>query len=169
MLLEDYVDEHLFSTPVVMAGLVAGGLLMLLADVVGARKLQTQTVDQITYGQALGIGLFQCLSIWPGFSRSGSMISGAVFLGMSHRAAADFTFVMAVPFILGASGVSLLKNCQFVTLDALPFFVVGFVSAFVFGLVSIRFLLRLIGKLKLAPFALYRFVLAIVVYVVYFS
>jgi undecaprenyl-diphosphatase len=168
MLFEDYVDAHLFSTPIVIGGLVCGAVLMLLADVFGTQAPRAQTVDQITYMQALGVGLFQCLSIWPGFSRSGSTIAGAVFLGMSHRAAADFTFIMAVPFILGASGVSLLKNWQYVTLEVLPFFVVGFVSAFVFALISIRFLLRLINTMKLTPFAVYRLVLAVIVYAVYF-
>jgi undecaprenyl pyrophosphate phosphatase UppP len=73
--------------------------------------------------------LIQCLSLWPGFSRSGSTISGGVLLGLSHRAAADFTFIMAVPIMAGASLLSLVNNWEYFNIEALPFFIVGFLSA----------------------------------------
>jgi undecaprenyl-diphosphatase len=168
VLFEDYIDEHLFSTATVLIGLVIGAVLMIIADKFGPENPKVHTVDQITYKQALTVGLFQCFSLWPGFSRSGSTISGGVLLGMSHRAAADFTFIMAVPIMAGASFLSLLKNWQYFTLDALPFFIAGFISAFVFALVSIRFFLKLINRIKLVPFAIYRIVLAFIVYFVYF-
>ena len=122
----------------------------------------------MTYKKALSVGLIQCLSLWPGFSRSGATISGGVLLGMSHRAAADFTFIMAVPIMAGASFLSIVNNWQYFTLDAMPFFVVGFISAFLFALISIRFFLKLINKIKLLPFAIYRIILVAVVYIVYF-
>ncbi len=99
VLFEDYIDEHLFSTRTVLIGLVVGALLMIAADLWRPKRPKAETVDQITYGQAFSVGLIQCLSLWPGFSRSGSTISGGVLLGMSHRAAADFTFIMAVPIM----------------------------------------------------------------------
>lgn len=168
VLFEDYIDEHLFSTGTVLIGLVIGAVFMIFADLFGAKKPKVETVDQITYKQALSIGLIQCLSLWPGFSRSGSTISGGVLLGMSHRAAADFTFIMAVPIMFGASMLSLAKNWQYFTLDALPFFIAGFISAFVVALISIRFFLKLINRIKLIPFAIYRIVLAAVIYLVFF-
>jgi undecaprenyl-diphosphatase len=168
VLFEDFIDEHLFSTATVLIGLVIGALLMIAADRFAPKRASVETVDQISYKQAFGIGLFQCLSIWPGFSRSGSTISGGVLLGLSHRAAADFTFIMAVPIMAGASLISLVKNLEYFTMDALPFFVVGFLSAFVFALLSIRFFLKLIDRIKLVPFAVYRILLAIVIWVVYF-
>ncbi|OAS87903.1 MULTISPECIES: undecaprenyl-diphosphate phosphatase [Metabacillus] len=168
VLFEDYIDEHLFSIETVLVGLVIGAILMILADIFGPKQPKIETVDQITYKQALSVGFIQCLSLWPGFSRSGSTISGGVLLGMSHRAAADFTFIMAVPIMAGASGISLLKNWQYFTLDAMPFFIAGFISAFVFALISIRFFLKLINKIKLVPFAIYRIVLVFVIYLVYF-
>jgi undecaprenyl-diphosphatase len=164
---EDYIDEHLFSVETVIIGLVIGAILMFVADWVRPRVPKAETVDQITYKQALGIGLFQCLGLWPGFSRSGSSISGGVLLSMSHRAASDFTFIMAVPIMLGASGISLLKNWQYFTWDVLPFFVVGFISAFVFALLFIRLFLNLINRIKLVPFAIYRIVLAALIYFIY--
>ncbi|KKI93472.1 UDP pyrophosphate phosphatase [Bacillus sp. SA1-12] len=168
VLFEDFIDEHLFSIETVLIGLVAGAILMILADIFGPKQPKTETVDQITYKQAFTVGLIQCLSLWPGFSRSGSTISGGVLLGMNHRTASDFTFIMAVPIMAGASFLSLLKNWEYFTLDAMPFFIAGFISAFVFALISIRFFLKLINKIKLVPFAIYRILLVVVIYLVYF-
>lgn len=167
LLFEDFIDEHLFSAQTVLIGLVIGALLMIAADLFQPKN-PLQSVDLITYKKAFLIGCIQCLSLWPGFSRSGSTISGGVLLGLSHRAAADFTFIMAVPIMLGASAVSLVSKWEYFTAGMLPFFAVGFVSAFLFAFVSITFFLKLINKIRLIPFALYRIVLAGVVYVVYF-
>ncbi|MFS0863181.1 undecaprenyl-diphosphate phosphatase [Fredinandcohnia sp. 179-A 10B2 NHS] len=168
VLFEDAIDEYLFRTETVLIGLVVGAILMIIADRYSAKHPNTQTVDQITYKQAFTVGLIQCLSLWPGFSRSGATISGGVLTGLSHRAAADFTFIMAVPIMAGASGISFLKNLEYFDMNALPFFIVGFISAFVFALISIRFFLKLIDKIKLLPFAIYRIVLALVIYIVFF-
>lgn len=168
VLFEDYIDEHLFSLETVLIGLVIGAVLMIIADIFGPKEPKMQSIDQMTYKQAFSIGLIQCLSLWPGFSRSGSTISGGVLLGMSHRAAADFTFIMAVPIMVGASGLSLLKNWQYFSIEALPFFAAGFITSFIFALISIKFFLQLINKIKLMPFAIYRIVLALVIYLVYF-
>ncbi|WP_214876325.1 undecaprenyl-diphosphate phosphatase [Exiguobacterium sp. CH10] len=168
VLFEDYIDTHLFSVKTVLIGLVIGAFFMIAADLSGVKRQTTATLDDITYKQALGVGLIQCFSLWPGFSRSGSTISGGVLLGMSHRAAADFTFIMAVPIMFGASALSLYSKWTYFTLDTLPVFIVGFISAFLFALISIKFFLKLINKVKLMPFAVYRIVLAIVIYVLYF-
>jgi undecaprenyl-diphosphatase len=168
VLIEDYIDEHLFSIETVLIGLVVGAILMIIADIFGPKDPKIQSVDQITYKQAFSVGLIQCFSLWPGFSRSGSTISGGVLLGMSHRVAADFTFIMAVPIMFGASALSLLKNWEYFSLDAMPFFIAGFISAFFFALISIKFFLKLINKIKLVPFAIYRIVLVVVIYIVYF-
>jgi undecaprenyl-diphosphatase len=167
LLLDDYIDEYLFSTETVVIGLVAGAILMLAAEKWKPRRPKTETVDQMTYKHALLIGCFQCLSMWPGFSRSGSTISGGVLLGMSHRAAADFTFIMAVPVMAGISFISLVKSWDSMSVDMLPFFIAGFISAFIFALISIRFFLKLINRIKLVPFAIYRLVVAAVIYFVF--
>jgi undecaprenyl-diphosphatase len=167
VIFEDYIDEHLFSTETVLIGLVIGAVLMIVADVFGPIRPKTRSVDEITYKQALIVGLVQCFSLWPGFSRSGSTISGGVLAGMSHRVASDFTFIMAVPIMAGASFISLLKNWEYMTIDALPIFIAGFISAFVFALFSIRFFLKLINKVRLIPFAIYRILLAAIIYFVF--
>ncbi|MGD6961345.1 undecaprenyl-diphosphate phosphatase [Fictibacillus phosphorivorans] len=168
LLFEDYIDEYLFTTNTVLIGLAIGAFLMIFADRFAAKNQNPviDTVDKITYKQAFSIGLIQCLSLWPGFSRSGATISGGVLLGLSHRAAADFTFIMAVPIMAGASGISLLKNLEYFSMDAMPFFIVGFISAFVFAMLSIRFFLNIIEKVKLTPFAIYRLVLVAVIFFV---
>ncbi|WP_301292504.1 undecaprenyl-diphosphate phosphatase [Paenibacillus tyrfis] len=167
LLLDDYIDTYLFSTETVVIGLVAGAVLMLAAEWFRPRKPKTETVDQMTYKQAVAVGLFQCLSMWPGFSRSGSTISGGVLMGMSHRAAADFTFIMAVPVMAGVSFFSLLKHWEYFTPDVISFCAVGMISAFVFALLSIRFFLKLIQRIKLVPFAIYRLALAALIYFVF--
>ncbi|MFE4809558.1 undecaprenyl-diphosphate phosphatase [Peribacillus simplex] len=161
LLFEDYIDEHLFTMKTVIIGLFLGAFLMIAADKFRP-KLTAETVDQITYKQAFGVGLIQCLSLWPGFSRSGSTISGGVLLGMSYRAASDFTFIMAVPIMAGASLLKIVKYWEFFTPEVLPFFIAGFISAFIFALFFIRFFLILINKVKLTPFAIYRIILAVV-------
>ncbi|MES1042144.1 undecaprenyl-diphosphate phosphatase [Peribacillus simplex] len=161
LLFEDYIDDHLFTMKTVIVGLFLGALLMIAADKFRP-KLTAETVDQITYKQAFGVGLIQCLSLWPGFSRSGSTISGGVLLGMSYRAASDFTFIMAVPIMAGASLLKIVKYWEYFTPEVLPFFIAGFISAFIFALFCIRFFLILINKVKLTPFAIYRIVLAVV-------
>lgn len=161
LLFEDKIDAHLFSIKTVVVGLFFGAFLMIAADKLKP-KVTTPTVDQITYKQAFLVGLFQCIALWPGFSRSGSTISGGVLLGMSYRAAADFTFIMAVPVMAGASLLKLVKYWDYFTPDVLPFFIIGFISAFVFALIFIRFFLKLINRIKLTPFAIYRIVLAVI-------
>lgn len=161
LLFEDYIDDHLFTMKTVIVGLFLGAFLMIAADKFRP-KLTAETVDQITYKQAFGVGLIQCLSLWPGFSRSGSTISGGVLLGMSYRAASDFTFIMAVPIMAGASLLKIVKYWEHFTPEVLPFFIAGFISAFIFALFCIRFFLILINKVKLTPFAIYRIVLAVV-------
>ncbi|GIO28688.1 undecaprenyl-diphosphate phosphatase [Ornithinibacillus bavariensis] len=167
-LFEDFIDEHLFSTETVLIGLLLGAVLMIVADRYAQKDPAAKTVDQITYRQALSVGLIQCFSLWPGFSRSGATISGGVLMGMSHRAAADFTFIMAVPIMAGASLLSLIKNWEYFSIDALPFFIAGFISAFIFALISIKFFLELIDRIKLVPFAIYRIVLVIIIYIIFF-
>ena len=167
-LFEDYIDEHLFSITTVLIALVAGSILMIAADLLRPRTPKVASLDQITHKQAFLIGLFQCLSLWPGFSRSGATISGGVLMGLNHRTASDFTFIMAVPIMMGASFLSLVKNWEYFTSDVIPFFAVGFVSAFLFAWLAIRFFLRLIDRIKLIPFALYRIAVAVFLYLIAF-
>lgn len=168
VLFEDFIDEHLFSIETVIVGLIIGAFWMIIADKFAPRIPKVKTLDELSYAKAFQIGIMQCLSLWPGFSRSGATISGGVILGLDYRIASDFTFIMAVPIMAGASGLSLVKNWDQINPDHMMFYVVGFISAFVFALLSIKFFLKLIAKVKLIPFAIYRLVLAAVLLVVLF-
>lgn len=165
---KDLIDDYLFRVETVIVALVVGAILMIIADKFGPKNPKVQSLDQISYRQAFKVGLVQCLSLWPGFSRSGATISGGVLFGMNHRTAADFTFIMAVPIMMGASLVSVMKNWEHMSMDHLSFYIVGFLSAFVFSLLSIRFFLKLISKVKLMPFAIYRIILAVILAAIVF-
>ncbi|MGE7676316.1 undecaprenyl-diphosphate phosphatase [Lysinibacillus sp. NPDC094403] len=165
---KDFIDDHLFKVEHVIYALVAGAILMIIADKFAPKKPKVDSLDKISYGLAFKVGLVQCLSLWPGFSRSGATISGGVLFGMSYRVAADFTFIMAVPIMAGASLVSVLKNWDTLSMDYFSFYVVGFISSFIFALLSIKFFVALVSKVKLMPFAIYRLALAAVLAVIIF-
>ncbi|AFC29481.1 UppP [Paenibacillus mucilaginosus 3016] len=163
-----YMKKHLFGPTPVLIGLVAGGVLMIAADRFRGR-VTAETMDDITYKQAFGIGLFQCLAIWPGFSRSGSSISGGMLLGTSQKAAAEFTFIISVPIMFAASAYDLYKSREFLSIGDLPLFLTGLGTAFLVAMLAIVTFLNLIKRLSLSWFAVYRFVLALVfVIILYF-
>ncbi|MED4599452.1 undecaprenyl-diphosphate phosphatase [Paenibacillus validus] len=164
LIFKDYIKRYLFGPAPVLIGLVAGGILMIAAARLG-RKVTAENTDDITYKQALGIGLFQCFALWPGFSRSGSTISGGLLLGTSQKAAADFTFIISVPVMLGATVLDMYDSRELLTADALILFLIGFIAAFIVAMIAVVTFLNLIKRLKLEWFALYRFVLAAVFYI----
>ncbi|CAJ1317666.1 undecaprenyl-diphosphate phosphatase [Paenibacillus sp. PK4536] len=165
LILHDFIKEHLFGPMTVVYSLVVGGLLMIYAEWRKGRSAGNMTVDDITYKQAFGVGLFQCLALWPGFSRSGSTISGGLLLGISHTAAAEFTFLVSVPVMFGATGLDLVKSAQYLSMDDFGFFAAGFIAAFLVALVAIKTFLNLLKRLPLYVFAYYRFALAIIFFI----
>ena len=117
-------------------------------------------VDKISTKQSFIIGLFQCLSLWPGFSRSGSTIAGSLLLGISRKAGADFTFIMAVPLMFLACFYDLLKVIGSLSVSDLGVLAVGFVTAFVVAYASILWFLKFLNTSTLTGFAIYRFFVA---------
>lgn len=167
LITHDAIKTYLFSSKTVVIGLIAGGILMIFAEN-KKNPHATTNLDALTYRQAFNIGLFQCLALWPGFSRSGSTIAGGLLTGTNHRVAADFTFIVAVPMMVAASGLDLLKSYKYLSASDIPFFSVGFLTAFIVALIAIKIFLKLISKVKLKPFAYYRFLLAIV-FIIYLA
>jgi undecaprenyl-diphosphatase len=164
LLFYDYIKNVLFQPQTVVISLIAGGVFMIAAEKFKPAS-STQNLDQITFKQALSVGLFQCLALVPGFSRSGATLSGGLFVGMTHKTAAEFTFIMAIPIMFAASGKDLFESWSFLNANDLPLFITGFLTAFVVAIIAIKFFLHLINKIKLIPFALYRFVLAILFWI----
>ncbi|MGA9753390.1 MAG: undecaprenyl-diphosphate phosphatase [Acidobacteriota bacterium] len=153
------IKAYLFTPTTVLIGLVGGGIWMILVERF-PRPVSAPTADSVTYLQALGIGCFQCLALWPGFSRSGATIAGALLLGLGLRAAADFSFMLAVPVMVAATGLDLFKSASSLPSSDVGMFAVGFLVSFVVGWLAVVWFLRLLVRVKLTPFAYYRFVVA---------
>jgi undecaprenyl-diphosphatase len=166
-LLHKPIKMYLFSPFTVIIGLVVGAILMLAAEKVAGRP-RVKAVEDMTLAQAFWVGLFQVLSLWPGFSRSGSTIAGGLFFGLSRAAAAEFSFIIAVPLMLVACVYDLLKIWSKLDRGDLTMIAIGFVVAFVVAYISIVWFMRFLNKSTLASFAYYRFVLAAVSYWYFF-
>lgn len=161
------IKEYLFSPLTVILALVVGGLFMLFAEKVSTKPRITD-VDQMTIKDALAVGAFQVLSLWPGFSRSGSTIAGGLLVGMSRKASADFSFIIAAPLMFVACSYDFLKIYDKLSVDDIAMFAVGFVTAFIFAYVSVIWFLKFLNNSSLASFAYYRILLAGVSYYYFF-
>ena len=160
--------KALFSPGVVIIGLILGAILMLIAERVAKRPI-VNNVDKITVRQAFYVGLFQVLALWPGFSRSGSTISGGLILGISRTAAAEFSFIIAVPLMAVACLYDLLKVWDLLSVADVQMFGIGFGVSFVVAYVSVVWFIRFLNKSTLASFAYYRFILAFASYYYFFG
>jgi len=153
------IKTYLFSPQTVLVGLVVGGAFLIFAEK-KAPPASAVTLDEITYKQSFLIGCFQCLALWPGFSRSGATIAGGILCGANHKTAADFSFLVAVPMMFAASGLDLFKSYKFLEATDLGFFATGFVVSFFVALLVVAWFLKFLEQVKLTPFAYYRFVAA---------
>lgn len=157
--------KQLFTPFSVSLSLAVGGILMLIVEYVAARRPSKYTqIDEVTPRLALGIGLCQCMALWPGFSRSGSTIMGGMILGEKRALAAEYSFVAAVPVMFAATGYDVLKTWSLFTAADIPLFATGLFFSFIFGWLAIKTFIALVGRITLRPFAVYRLILAPVVY-----
>ncbi|MBQ4150921.1 MAG: undecaprenyl-diphosphate phosphatase [Clostridia bacterium] len=170
--LDDWFDEHFYNSVVVAIALILYGVLFIIVERANKnKKFDVETVDEISFKKAIGIGLFQTLSLVPGTSRSGSTILGASTLSVSRSAAAEFSFFLAVPVMLGASALKTLKffldGGTFGSAE-LIFLFVGCAVAFAVSIVAIKFLTDFVKKHSFSAFGVYRIILGIIVLAVYF-
>ena len=163
LLLDDWMDAHLYNYVVVALMLILyGGGFMLVEYLRRGKAVKIDTVGQIDYKTALLIGAFQCLSLIPGTSRSGATILGALLLGVSRGAGAEFSFFLAIPTMLGASGLKLVKYIlEGVTPTSTEIWVlvVGCLVSFAVSVLVIRVLMDFVRKRSFAPFGVYRIAL----------
>lgn len=150
--------------PLSVAAALAAGAVVMLAVESRAPRVRVWDVDAVSARDALWVGFWQCLALWPGFSRSAATIMGGMMLGFSRKVAAEYSFLAAVPVMVAATGYDLWKSREFLSLADLPLFGVGFVVAFVSACVAIRVFLHVVGSTSFRPFALYRLVVAAVVW-----
>ncbi len=165
VLFDDWLDEHLYNYVVVAIFLIIFGVAFIIVEKLKEKtKPVVNTVNQLNWGHALVIGLFQLLAaIFPGTSRSGSTIVGSVAIGIKREAAAKFTFFLAIPVMLGASLLKILKFDGSVTGHEIGLLVVGMLTAFGVSLLAITRLMAFIKKHSFACFGWYRIVLGVLV------
>lgn len=162
-LAHDFIKTWLFTPVTVSWALAAGGAAILIAERWSA-KVPRRSLDVLTLSQAVGIGLFQTLSLWPGTSRSAATIVGGLLLGLDRRSAAEYSFLVAVPVMLAATGYEMLKMAQAFTSQDVTQFIVGFSVSFVVAAMTVTTFIRFLSRWSLAPFAWYRIVAAPVFY-----
>ncbi|SFE17644.1 undecaprenyl-diphosphate phosphatase [Paracidovorax konjaci] len=157
------IKAHLFTPVVVATTFILGGFVILWAERRAPRAVRVVSVDDMTPLDALKVGLVQCLAMVPGTSRSGATIIGGMLLGLSRKAATDFSFFLAIPTLIGAGVYSLYKERHLLSMADLPLFAVGLVFSFVSAWLCVRWLLRYISTHSFVPFAYYRIAFGVVV------
>lgn len=164
VLFDDVLDEMFYNYQTVAVMLIVYGVLFLVVENWNKkRKARIRTIQDMTFGTAFLIGLFQVLSLIPGTSRSGATILGALILGCSRYIGAEFSFFMAIPVMFGASLLKILKFGLTFTGNELVILAVGMLTAFVVSMLSIKFLMNYVKKHDFKAFGYYRIVLGIIV------
>lgn len=169
LLFGKFIKAHLFTPVVVATTFILGGFIILWAEKRQTRAVRVQAVEDMTALDALKVGLVQCLAMIPGTSRSGATIIGGMVLGLSRKAATDFSFFLAIPTLIGAGVYSLYKERHLLSMGDVPLFAVGLVFSFISAWLCVRWLLRYISSNSFVPFAWYRIAFGIIVLVTAFT
>jgi undecaprenyl-diphosphatase len=162
------IKQYLFTPQVVATTFILGGFIILWVEGWGRKQpsaiqARVQSADDMSVMDALKVGLVQCLAMIPGTSRSGSTIIGGMLLGLSRKAATDFSFYLAIPTLIGAGAYSLYKERALLSMDDAPMFLVGLIVSFVSAWLCVRWLLRYISTHSFVVFAWYRIAFGLLV------
>ncbi len=163
------IQAHLFTPVVVATTFILGGFVILWAERRPPGAVRIEHVDDMTPWDALKVGLVQCFAMVPGTSRSGATIIGGMLLGLSRKAATDYSFFLAIPTLIGAGVYSLYKQRALLSMHDIPLFAVGLLFSFISAWLCVRWLLRYISSNDFVPFAWYRIAFGIVVLVTWWS
>jgi len=158
------IKSNLFAPLPVALALTAGAVLILIVESKKTRHEKFHDLDDVSPFLALGIGLFQCLSLWPGFSRSAATILGGMILGARRKLAVEYSFISAVPIMIAATCYETYKSWGEFSMDDLQFLAVGFLVAFFSAWIAVKWFIGLVSRMTLRPFAVYRFILALSVF-----
>ena len=166
LLFDDFIDEHLFNPMVVAAMLAIWGLIIIFVEKRNKERtgFVNDNIINVSYKTVLAIGFFQALAMIPGTSRSAATIMGAMILGLSREAAAEFSFFLAIPTMLGATLLKVVKNVHGFTGSQWMLILVGMVLSFIVAYVVIKKFMEYISKHDFIPFGIYRIILAAVVF-----
>jgi undecaprenyl-diphosphatase len=159
LLTSDLIKEYLFNPVTVVWALGIGAVAILLVESVPVRQ-RFYSLDDMTPLLAFGIGMFQCLALWPGFSRSAATIMGGMLLGANRQCAAEYSFIAAVPIMCAATGFDLFKGWSLLTSKDLAVLALGFVISFISAWIAVKGFIRLLTHVTLRPFAIYRLIIA---------
>lgn len=162
------IKAHLFNPPVVAVALILGAFVIFWAERRPQSAARIHSVDDMHALDALKVGLVQCLAMIPGTSRSGATIIGGMLLGLSRKAATDFSFFLAIPTLIGAGVYSLYKDWALLSAADVPLFAVGLLFSFISAWVCVRWLLRYIASHSFVPFAWYRIGFGVIVLLTWF-
>src|ERR1043166_734397 len=157
------IKERLFNPTAVTLALAIGGIAILLVERYAATR-PTSTLERLTLPQALGVGLFQVLALWPGTSRAAATTVGGMLLGLERKSAAEFSFLIAVPVMLAASGYELIKMRHQMAPQNFLQLGVGFIVSFIVALITVKIFVQFLQRGKLTPFAWYRILVAPIFY-----
>ena len=161
---DNYFEKHFHNWQVVSAALIAYGVLFIVIEKINkSRKPKVNSIPELSYKTAILIGCFQALSLIPGTSRSGSTILGAIILGVSRVAGAEFSFFLAVPVMFGASLIKLLKFGFTFTGMELAVLAVGTLTSFIVSVIAIKFLISYVRRHDFSLFGYYRIALGVIV------
>lgn len=161
LLFHKAIKEKLFFTGPIAAAMIVGGLLMMTIE----RKKpapKTKSLETLTIRESLGMGIFQCLALWPGMSRSGSVMIGGLALGVERSVAAQYSFILAVPIMLMATLFDLLKSYHDLAASDVRIFAIGFVTSFVFAAITVKPLINFLRSNTLFAFAIYRILVGVI-------
>jgi len=162
-LLYKVIKEHLIGNDlVVVVNLLVGGVILILADRYCERFCRLRDMNELSLKRAFVIGLFQSVAVVPGVSRSGATIVGGMLMGLSRRSAAEFSFVLAVPTMLAATGYDLLRSGHAFTRSEWELMGIGFATAFVTAFFTVRAFLRFLNSHGFTPFGVYRIAVALI-------
>jgi undecaprenyl-diphosphatase len=155
--------KELFTVDTVAYMLIIGGIILILVEKFKPQEnCDIKTTDEITYKKAFFIGLFQSLAMVPGTSRSGATIVGGMMLGLDRKTAASFSFLLAIPTMFIASGYDIYKNYAELDFSNTLNLAVGFIVAFIFALITIKALMKLISRISFVSFGIYRIILGLI-------
>ncbi len=171
--LDDWFDEHFYNGVTVMITLALYGVLFIIVEQFNKRRNPViETLEDISYGKALGMGCFQILALVPGTSRSGSTILGGLLLGYDRKTAAEFSFFLSLPTMVGASLLKILKfvlDGVKITVPETVALIVGCLVAYIVSVVAIKFLMGFVKRHSFTAFGIYRIALAAVMAIVIFG
>lgn len=162
-LLHGYIKEYLFSNIVIAIALIVGGIIMIIVDRDDKKENKIAEIEDIKPLSALYIGMFQCLAMVPGVSRSGATIIGGLTLGLNRKVATEFSFFLAIPTIAAASLYDLLQNYASLTSENIGLIIAGMLSAFISSILVIKWLIGFVSKNNFVPFAIYRIIAGILI------